>query len=946
DYYAIDLDFDFPYYTHVMEKVYVTPMGLLTFDNSVRLVNAPRLKDSYGPIALVSATGGFYKYLTDGKVFYKKESDRLIVQYDHVKEDSWMGHYTFQIVLFDNGNIRFYYNDISTNDPWILNYMTALIEDPEKEDGILASNVMNSLPWQDAMALAFDYPGPQVIADIVNGAGIVMPGQSAEVAIRMNTAGLVEGLTSKNIGIISNDPFNPVSTANIKLNVTSGGIADPVISTTAIDFGRVFQQASKSEIFVIKNDGSSSLNVTGVIMQNGKFNLTGNSPATITPKHAEKYVVTMPTATLGVLNDKVVITFSDGSTHEIVVTGEVVEAPGIDVDLSPIDAALDHGTTDTYPFTIRNDGQAELEVSVTGSEWATTNIAEASIGGSSIPEFTYAWRSSADSDGPVYQWIDIVGKGVKIPAEEMDPFDDEKYWKKVNLPWSFNFFGETYDSLYIGFNGVISFNAGQPATFWSANIPSAEAPNNFIAPWWGSAGYDSYYNPETSGIFYKIEDDKIIISFERLINVFSMGDPMSVQAILYKNGTIKFQYKAQGGLELNSNLGVVGVENKSGTDGVEIAAYQLLPMANGLAYVLSPAKKRYLNPGEQLDGTITLDASNLYAGDYTTALHINSNVPNKETLNKPIHLTVNGSAELATTSEINFGEVMSYEMDYGWYTGPASYTREFALTNEGSAALTVQSMAAENENPELTIQVLVSGFWGPEWINVMDWLWQSQSINPGESVKARVVYSPASAQELANNIVITTDTENVSIPVTATAVLPPAIDADKTPVKVSFNSASETTARTINFNNDNGASALKYELSIDYKRKGATVAQEAQQVTSSTVRLPEQQVSTQKTNSGSIMPLSFNRTLTYEEADAANTFLGFNGTADFTSAVRFNAGSEGFNLTHIQTYFRSESLSAGTLEIEIRAGGTNVATAVSLMTMTKDFTATTPDAVG
>src|SRR5262249_6584425 len=88
---------------------------------------------------------------------------------------------------------------------------------------------------------------------------------------------------------------------------------------------------------------------------------------------------------------------------------------------------------------------------------------------------------------------------------------------------------------------------------------------------------------------------------------------------------------------------------------------------------------------------------------------------------------------------------------------------------------------------------------------------------------------------------------------------------------------------------------------------------------------------------------NFNRVLQYDAAEKSEGFLGYSGAEEFTSGTLFNGGDQGFNLTHIQTYFRADKVSSGTIEVEIRAGGTNIVNAVPLTKTSATFNVTTPD---
>ncbi len=59
-------------------------------------------------------------------------------------------------------------------------------------------------------------------------------------------------------------------------------------------------------------------------------------------------------------------------------------------------------------------------------------------------------------------------------------------WIRRAVPIGFNltFFGNTYSQFYVSANGLVTFNDPDGLYNTEADIPSASAPNNYIAPFW------------------------------------------------------------------------------------------------------------------------------------------------------------------------------------------------------------------------------------------------------------------------------------------------------------------------------------------------------------------------------------------------------------------------------------------------------------------------------
>jgi hypothetical protein len=176
--------------------------------------------------------------------------------------------------------------------------------------------------------------------------------------------------------------------------------------------------------------------------------------------------------------------------------------------------------------------------------------------------------SSDTTGGPVYNWIEINNSGTLIPKTSYyntynpsAPLDDGSAGPFA-LPFSFPFYGSSYDQYYIGINGAISFtdsdinSGGYYAGF---NIPGNPFAT-FISAFWNDFIIDSsrfghgdiyYYNSPTN--------DTTIIEWYQVGNFNSENDTLTTfEIILTIQGDIKCQYLAIGetGLENTALIGI------------------------------------------------------------------------------------------------------------------------------------------------------------------------------------------------------------------------------------------------------------------------------------------------------------------------------------------------------------------------------------------------------
>jgi subtilisin family serine protease len=914
-YFGLDLGFTFPYYGESLHRIYVAQKGFTTFDDSVRPLNTPNLGGSSSPAGYISPLGTFLTYIAEGKVFYQLEADRLIIQYDHVTDGS-NGNVTAQMVLFSNGDIRFYYEDLSFPE-WTHPYFNILIEDLEKSDGILIHNYEKQEQLYSGLAIGFDYPGPDIITNITNGSGILAPGGSANVEVSLSTASLAEGTVNRYVNIISNDPLNRQKIALVQLNINDGGTATPVLSADNISFGDVFQGAVKSHAFTIKNEGTAAAEITSITLTNGAFTISGETSASIKPGLIQSWGVQMPTDVIASLTDVITIQYGDGSTRTIDVSGNVIAPPAISVDLSAINETLAFGETKSIPFSIANNGAADLKFSAVGERWIYFESAE-------TPS-TESYEVQKENIGGIYQWHDIRKTGVQLPFST-EPGDESQYWRNLTLPFTFEYFGNEYTSLKIGENGVISFEEAPPVMQFSDGIPSNEYPGAYIMPYWAFAGFDTYtFKKEDVGIFYQSYPDKVIITWSYLVNFFGgMGDPVSAQVILYKNGMIKFQYRVEeSGSDQTSTSTIIGLQKNTG-EGILISDRLALDYGKGLAYVILPSEEFTVAPSVILSGEIIVDATHTYGGNYTSALKIATNVPGNGALEKPAALTVNGLEEISHPENVAFGEkIIAFESGM-----PVAYPLDVKIANSGTTPIDISwiQSASGGANPfGLQLYALIDGWFGPswEWVDVSFLFseWNTSipvfQVMPGDTLIARAVFYPTEAGEFDEQFTITTSIGERTISFTGTAVEAPVLGISTQPVYVMLNASSETATRSIAIDNINGKSPLEYSIAIDFDRVVVPQANELMASGASYGYLKEIKTSA---TSGIISSAVYNRTIKHTERTAPDYHIGADGSEPFVIATKFNAGNRGFNLSHIETWFRAETMTEGDVEVEVRAG--------------------------
>ncbi len=174
--------------------------------------------------------------------------------------------------------------------------------------------------------------------------------------------------------------------------------------------------------------------------------------------------------------------------------------------------------------------------------------------------YGYSWIDSDTTDGPAYAWVAETG-GTPCSFSSYDDYE------KVELPFPFRFYENTYDSLYICTNGYVSFGAGY-TSYSNTSIPSTSTPNNAIYVHWDDM------DPISAGdVYYKTLSgpDRFAIIWKGVSHYSGIGTA-SFEIILYDNGGILLQYDDVNFGNASYNFGrsaTVGIENAGGTAGLE-----------------------------------------------------------------------------------------------------------------------------------------------------------------------------------------------------------------------------------------------------------------------------------------------------------------------------------------------------------------------------------------
>lgn len=247
--------------------------------------------------------------------------------------------------------------------------------------------------------------------------------------------------------------------------------------------------------------------------------------------------------------------------------------------------------------------------------------------------FGYVWLDSDQSNGPSFNWVNILSTGTDVTSG----LDDDNVIGPFPIGFDFPFYDSTYSEFYITSNGLIGF--GPTDNYNSVSnipIPNAATPNNIIAWCWDDLDPTDADIPDVK-VVYENAGGGLVIQFHDYPEYFAdPGDVINFEMILYPNGWVRLQYlSVAAGFDVSGCT--VGSENAEGTDGLQVV-YNAACLHDSLCVeLIKPADWLYLSslggqlPPEAADTiAVKITTADLDTGWYKNDISVRSNDPDPE----------------------------------------------------------------------------------------------------------------------------------------------------------------------------------------------------------------------------------------------------------------------------------------------------------------------------
>ncbi len=405
-----------------------------------------------------------------------------------------------------------------------------------------------------------------------NGTSMASPHTAGTVALMWSAAPSLIGDLAQTAALLN-------QTAVDTSDLTCGGTAanNNVWGEGKLDAFAAVEQSPRGPVGTL--NGTVSNAATGTPLGGAQVNVTGPVNRSATTGASGTFQFTLPVGSYSITVSA--FGFINGSETVTITEGETTTQ---DFPLTPAPSGTLSGTVSGASGPVAS---ATVTINGTPIPPATTN-ANGQYSFASVPNGTYLVTVSAGGCfDAVSQSVTVNGNtthNVTLPQRSDNGFGytcvlepagyvqgdtplgltGDDVATSVPLPFSFWFYGQTYNTAFVTSNGNLNFLAANTA-FTNTAIPSTAAPNAAIYPFWDDmnviSGTGSMWTRTTGAA----PNRSFLIEW-RNVNFFNTSLQVDVEVQLNEDGSIVTRYRNIGAdPREQGNSATVGIENAAGT---------------------------------------------------------------------------------------------------------------------------------------------------------------------------------------------------------------------------------------------------------------------------------------------------------------------------------------------------------------------------------------------
>lgn len=193
----VSIGFDFPFYGQPYTEFRVCTNGWLSFSTYSVAYNNVSLPSNLAPRSLIAPLWDDLNFQPDSKVFFENQTNKAIILFQDVYRVTGEGPYTFEVILYDNGNIVLQYLNLTG----INHDYTVGIQNQFGDDGLTIA--YNQPYLEDSLAIIISKHSWATVSPM---SGIIPAQSSDTLYLTLKTHNFPMGEFWATIQIESNDP--------------------------------------------------------------------------------------------------------------------------------------------------------------------------------------------------------------------------------------------------------------------------------------------------------------------------------------------------------------------------------------------------------------------------------------------------------------------------------------------------------------------------------------------------------------------------------------------------------------------------------------------------------------------------------------------------------------------------------------------------------------------
>ncbi|MCC5933882.1 MAG: choice-of-anchor J domain-containing protein [Balneolales bacterium] len=216
--------------------------------------------------------------------------------------------------------------------------------------------------WSGSIELVGVSAGADFITEVVPAFGVVAPGDSETITLTLDAAGLIGGVYTGVLGVLTNDPANPEVAIPATLTVFGEPIAD--VDPAELDFGSVFVGNSVTDGVLLTNTGSDVLLVSGFSTDSEEFVVSSQE---LELEAGESVVINISFAPESDGNKSAMLTIESNASNgdvTVALSGVGSNAGILSFDPSSFSVTVEQGATSTATLLLTNEGESDLEFNI------------------------------------------------------------------------------------------------------------------------------------------------------------------------------------------------------------------------------------------------------------------------------------------------------------------------------------------------------------------------------------------------------------------------------------------------------------------------------------------------------------------------------------------------------------------------------------------------------